>query len=127
MIDPKSTQHKLWTLLDNIDTLSDGIKPISLEQYILYFKCVNKQVAKRHKILRSDGYDLFSLEETPKDIGQMLCAVTEQMHERLGTSGNTGWETMPVEELQAKLLQAALDKRYIDVANYAGMLACRKT
>lgn len=49
----------LWSILDDIDTLSDIYKPNDLKGYILFYEDVMKRVEKRHKILTSDGYNLF--------------------------------------------------------------------
>lgn len=55
--------EKLWDMLDNIDTLSDMIKPNDSEGYIKYYESVNKIHTKRVELLNSDGYDLFTKEE----------------------------------------------------------------
>ena len=46
---------KLWGLLDDIDTYGDMFKP----EITPYFKAVNNKASERHKLLRSNGYDLF--------------------------------------------------------------------
>lgn len=46
--------ESLWQLLDDIDTLSDSMKP----EITPYYRHVMEIVEKRHAILKSDGYDL---------------------------------------------------------------------
>ncbi len=53
-----STAVALWTLLDEIDTLGDSVKPTDLESYrTVYVKAMNL-AEERHKLLKSDGYTL---------------------------------------------------------------------
>ena len=52
----KKAAIELWNILDNIDTLSDACRGNS-EQYA---NLVNKHVRKRHNIMGTDGYSLFS-------------------------------------------------------------------
>lgn len=44
----------LWQMLDDIDTLGDVMKPTPSP----YFEAVNRIAARRHDILKSDGYNL---------------------------------------------------------------------
>jgi hypothetical protein len=46
-------------LLDDIDTLSDIIKPSTLETYKAYHDKTLQIAAHRAEILESDGFDLF--------------------------------------------------------------------
>lgn len=55
----KEAAEKLWSILDDIDTASDMIKPTSLEGYKAFYRYAMKQVGARSKILESrDGYTL---------------------------------------------------------------------
>jgi hypothetical protein len=51
--------ERLWQILDNIDALSDMIKPTSLKGYAAFYQGVMNRVGERFKILISDGYNLF--------------------------------------------------------------------
>jgi len=48
--------ESLWKLLDDIDTLGDSMKP----ELTPYFHAVERIHKKRHTILKSDGYGLFT-------------------------------------------------------------------
>jgi len=50
----EDTAKALWKLLDDIDTLGDSMKPDRSP----YFRKVNGIAAKRHELLKSDGYEL---------------------------------------------------------------------
>lgn len=50
---------QLQKLLDDIDTLSDIIKPSTLETYKAYHDKTLQIAAHRAEILESDGFDLF--------------------------------------------------------------------
>lgn len=56
MITPREKQ--LWDLLDDIDTAFDAFRPLMED----FERFVQAKVEARHRILYSDGYDLF---ETP--------------------------------------------------------------
>jgi hypothetical protein len=62
----QSLVEQLWQLLDDIDTLGDQLKP----ERTLYFERVNELVAKRHQLLKSDGYKLYW------PAGQVACTIT---------------------------------------------------
>lgn len=47
--------EQLWQLLDDVDTLSDVLKPASTS----YTVAVNTLVAKRHLLLKTDGHRLY--------------------------------------------------------------------
>ncbi len=47
--------EQLWQLLDDIDTLSDALKP----EQTSYTVAVNSIVTKRHQLLKSDGQKLY--------------------------------------------------------------------
>jgi len=51
-------EEKLWGLLDDIDTLSDVIKPSTLEGYEAYYARTQQKASERHDVLYSDGYRL---------------------------------------------------------------------
>ena len=65
-VDSKSDKAKLWALLDDIDTLSDSIKPTSLQGYKYYYKRVCEISEERHQILETDGYSLFEKSTMPE-------------------------------------------------------------
>jgi len=48
----------LWAMLDDIDTLPDVIKPVTVEDYVRLARSVRAVVEKRHAILETDGYVL---------------------------------------------------------------------
>ncbi len=54
----KHAAEKLWGLLDDIDTLTDVIKPTSLKGYAAFYSAAVKMAERRFLILTSDGYDL---------------------------------------------------------------------
>ena len=53
---PNEDAETLWGLLDDIDTLSDAIKPSSEEGYKAFYDGALKTAEKRHDVLVSDGY-----------------------------------------------------------------------
>ena len=63
----------LWDLLDDIDTASDMFKPCEsngIQSYSNFYEYIMNKVMKRHEYLKSDGYELYTLEEfekLPKD------------------------------------------------------------
>lgn len=50
---------KLWSLLDDIDTASDQIKPANEAGYRRFYEYAMKKAEARHAIITSDGYDLY--------------------------------------------------------------------
>lgn len=64
----KGAAEKLWGLLDDIDTLTDVIKPTSLQGYASFYRAAVKYAEQRHLILTSDGYSLF----IPKPCAQKI-------------------------------------------------------
>ncbi len=64
-----SNQGRLWAMLDDIDTLSDSIKPSSIEGYEKFYSAALQFANKRHLILKSDGHGLFefSISEAEKE------------------------------------------------------------
>ena len=50
---------KLWSLLDDIDTASDQIKPANETGYRRFYEYAMKKAEARHAIITSDGYDLY--------------------------------------------------------------------
>lgn len=64
--DENSPEAKLYQLLDDIDTLSDVIKPTTLKGYEIYFKRVTAKHMQRHEILDTDGYKLYKHGCAPK-------------------------------------------------------------
>lgn len=60
--DPETLQkisEGLWTLLDEISTLSDRIKPRDEIGYRLFYECALKLCEKRSDYLTSDGCKLY--------------------------------------------------------------------
>ena len=51
-------EKKLWDLLDDIDTAFDGFRP-EMQAFENY---VQRKVEERHRILVSDGHNLFEPE-----------------------------------------------------------------
>lgn len=60
MMDNEVTEssEKLWSLLDDIDTYSDMIKPTNESGYKAFFEATMKKVAERFNVHSSDGYAL---------------------------------------------------------------------
>ena len=59
--------EELWTLLDDISTLSDIIKPTKEEGYIMFYKRTLQLAEKRSKWMVSlDGQTLLTTEEARK-------------------------------------------------------------
>ena len=63
--DYKQAAYKLWELLDNIDTLSDICKPTvnDPKAAMAYYNNSQRYAGERFKILKSDGYNLFTPQE----------------------------------------------------------------
>ena len=79
--------EKLWDLLDNIDTASDRFKPSDGSAYRWFYNYAMKQVEQRHSLMKSDGYTLALLGESPKPQPEgrppmRLNASPEEAHER---------------------------------------------
>jgi len=65
----KKIATELWVLLDDIDTASDMFKPCEINginSYENFYKYIMKKVSERHKLLKSDGYKLYSNEDFAK-------------------------------------------------------------
>lgn len=73
--DYKQAAYKLWELLDNIDTLSDVFKPTvnDPKAAMAYYNNSQRYAGERFKILKSDGYNLF----TPHDFEQIKKSKSE--------------------------------------------------
>ena len=54
----KPISHILWRLLDDIDSASDVIKPVTEVGYKKFYEYALKLSAERFKYLSSDGYNL---------------------------------------------------------------------
>jgi len=54
----KKIAHILWRLLDDIDTASDAIKPVTEIGYKKFYEYSLKRASERFKYLSSDGYNL---------------------------------------------------------------------
>ena len=55
-----SPAELLWSLLDDIDTMSDVIKPHDLKGYQAFYSQALRLSEKRHKVFFSDGYKLWT-------------------------------------------------------------------
>ena len=57
--------EQLWSLLDNIDTLSDICKPTvnDPKAAMAFYNNAMKYAAKRFELLQSDGYKVYTREE----------------------------------------------------------------
>ncbi len=66
--DYKKAAEQLWQLLDDIDTSTDVLKPTIDKPNTLmaFYSQTNKYTAKRHEILKSDGYKLYTPDEFEK-------------------------------------------------------------
>lgn len=67
--------EKLWSLLDSIDTLSDICKPTEKDpkSAMAFYNNTMRYVGERFKLLKSDGYKLYSNEEfklLPKEVDE---------------------------------------------------------
>lgn len=60
------TAEALWDLLDDIDTASDMFKPSNEIGYRKFYNYTMRKVAKRHELLKSNGYALFLPGDIPK-------------------------------------------------------------
>jgi hypothetical protein len=63
--DYRATAAALWTLLDEIDTLGDSLKPSDLEGYRKCYVKTGVLCAGRHALLKSDGHTLRLPDEPP--------------------------------------------------------------
>ncbi len=63
-VEERERAEKLWQLLDDIDTMSDAIKPDDLAGYRRFYDYALLHCAKRHQYLKSDGYTLTDPETT---------------------------------------------------------------
>jgi len=59
---PNFREEKLWKLLDDIDSLSDQIKPVTEKGYKMFYERALELSAKRFDVLKSDGYELSIIE-----------------------------------------------------------------
>lgn len=50
--------ERLWQIIDNIDSLSDMVKPTDIRGFAAFYNGVMARVGERHKLLVSDGYTL---------------------------------------------------------------------
>lgn len=79
----KEAAEKLWGLLDDIDTLTDIIKPTSLQGYTRFYQSAVKRAEQRHLVLVSDGYSL----HIPKPSAQKIVEENETVsQQRLNAS-----------------------------------------
>lgn len=59
----RQSAEGLWSLLDDIDTLGDAIKPTDFNGFVRYWEAVHRVLRKRFKHFKSDGYKLYTEEE----------------------------------------------------------------
>jgi hypothetical protein len=83
-METKEIAVKLWDLLDKIDTASDMFKPCEsngIKSYENFYNYAMSKSEERHKLMKSDGHDLFTIEEfnnIPKDKnGNIITEKTE--------------------------------------------------
>jgi hypothetical protein len=55
----KFVAERLWSILDDIDTSSDVIKPTSEKGYKIFYEKTMERVSNRFNYLTSDGYNLY--------------------------------------------------------------------
>jgi hypothetical protein len=60
--------EQLYTLLDDIDTLSDMIKPSDIQEYKLFYTAAIKKAESRHMYIETDGYNLFAKKDFIKSL-----------------------------------------------------------
>ena len=68
----------MWSLLDDIDTLGDAIKPSDFAGFVRYWEAVHKVLRKRFAYFKSDGHDLFTKEEWDKKQSAMVESLFKQ-------------------------------------------------
>jgi len=59
----RQSAEELWSLLDDIDTLGDAIKPNDYNGFVRYWEAVHRVLRKRFKHFQSDGYKLYTEDE----------------------------------------------------------------
>ncbi len=59
----KDIAEQLWGLLDDIDTASDMFHPVKNN----FYEYAMRKVAKRFKLMGSDGYNTFPIKEEKKN------------------------------------------------------------
>jgi hypothetical protein len=59
----KGIIDSLWSLLDDIDTLSDKIKPTTKKEYMNFYHHAMYLAKIRHNYVASDGYSLFIVQK----------------------------------------------------------------
>ena len=74
----KVAAEKLWGLLDDIDTLTDVIKPTSLHGYVRFYQAAVKRAEQRHLVLVSDGYSLHIPKPCAQEIVEKTETITQQ-------------------------------------------------
>jgi len=75
----KDAAEKLWGLLDDIDTLTDIIKPTTLAGYAKFYQAARVRCERRHLVLVSDGYSL----HVPKPCAQKIVEENENGAQQL--------------------------------------------
>lgn len=64
-VSPES--QELWKILDDIDTMSDALKPSTAEGYKRFYEEVMKRIQGRFNVHSSDGYQLYPRGIVPPD------------------------------------------------------------
>lgn len=59
----RSRAEQLWDIMDKIDSYTDLMDLSNPNHLKSFYDYVNEQIAKRHEILKSDGYKLYTPEE----------------------------------------------------------------
>jgi len=70
--------ERLWQILDNIDSLSDVIKPTTPKGYAAFYHGVMNRIGERFKVLTSDGYTLRLPEECALKIREETGHIAQQ-------------------------------------------------
>jgi len=83
---PTPVAHKLWDLLDDIDSASDAIKPRDLDGYRRFYSRALDTAKKRHTLLVSNGYALTEPAAPPREPLAILldCPVCHARHIDVG-------------------------------------------
>lgn len=60
--------EQLYTLLDDIDTLSAMINPSDIQEYKLFYTAALKKAESRYMYIETDGYNLFAKRDFLKSL-----------------------------------------------------------
>ena len=84
----KAAAEQLWGMLDDIDTLTDIIKPTSLEGYARFYQAAVQRCNRRHEVLVSDGFSLHIPKRCSEKIVENENSV-QQLNGSIGTEPPT--------------------------------------